>query len=639
MRVTAIRTASVVLLLSLTCGLSIYYLRKGAGLAATSATTVRKPAGASAKLRAARPVVAGDVAWQEGVRHVYDVDLGTTLKRKTGAPDPGVLFEGSAKLELTPEHVTAEHMTLQGKMRDVSISTSESEQQHAVDASLRSAGDRTFIVEVDATGAIESIAVDRDADSFTHSLIRQALAALQFIEPAQKGANEWTATESDAIGIYRAHYQRTAPGEFTRTKLEYVQYTAAGEMAPGHGARKPRVRSTTTFKRSGSRVTVEARLREAVIINIEQLELNTESYANLVLNERGPVQLAVVDRTRLQTEAPQARAAVGSPRQSDEEKLKLIDGRTLGQMLTELARLPDNKDNAQQRAAFLFNLSALFDLDPSAVEDAVAQLRGELGRGDADILLGALSGSSSVEASEALARLAGDPSVDPRVRGAATMHLGLSEHPTAGTFERLNEMVRGESDPALRGAATLAMGGAARHAQNGDDATRAAADDAVRDLSERANGARTPENARTYINALGNSGSSRALDAIQRALASPDDAVRAAAVLALRFVPDAAADALLIRAIGTDPSPEVRATAVEAAGYRPANAALMDACAKALRTDPETRVRLAVLQLFKDRLQQLPSLRPAIEWVAQNDASEDVRSAAARALGGRSARG
>jgi len=97
--------------------------------------------------------------------------------------------------------------------------------------------------------------------------------------------------------------------------------------------------------------------------------------------------------------------------------------------------------------------------------------------------------------------------------------------------------------------------------------------------------------------ALGNLGSATVLPRLRAAVAAGDPRVRAAAVRALRLVPDAEADRLLATTLRRDPDSTVRAAALFAAGFRKPEP-LADALGEAARSDPAEFVRSGAVKLL-----------------------------------------
>jgi HEAT repeat protein len=135
------------------------------------------------------------------------------------------------------------------------------------------------------------------------------------------------------------------------------------------------------------------------------------------------------------------------------------------------------------------------------------------------------------------------------------------------------------------------------------------------------------------LQALGNAGGEAALAPAELALADADPGVRAAGVSALRFAPAPRADAIQARVWREDQAASVRAAVTTTAGFRPPGPALLGAGIAVLLGDPDARVRMSVLPYLGQLRDHDPRITPAMETAMNNDASSEVREAAAQALG------
>jgi HEAT repeat protein len=127
--------------------------------------------------------------------------------------------------------------------------------------------------------------------------------------------------------------------------------------------------------------------------------------------------------------------------------------------------------------------------------------------------------------------------------------------------------------------------------------------------------------------ALGNLGSPAILPRLRPALANPEPAVRAAAARALRFVPDAEADRLLLATLRRDREPTVRAAALFAAGFRPIEP-LADGLSETAESDPVEYVRANAVALLARHPGASARAARALGFVARNDPAPAVRQLA-----------
>jgi hypothetical protein len=110
------------------------------------------------------------------------------------------------------------------------------------------------------------------------------------------------------------------------------------------------------------------------------------------------------------------------------------------------------------------------------------------------------------------------------------------------------------------------------------------------------------------------------------------DAVRSAAVRALQSMHDPGVDRLIAARLASDPSKDVRLSAIAAARLREPNDVLAEALAGAGVSAAEPHVRYRAVETMARWLASRPALRDALERIARNDAEERVRERARQAL-------
>ena len=128
--------------------------------------------------------------------------------------------------------------------------------------------------------------------------------------------------------------------------------------------------------------------------------------------------------------------------------------------------------------------------------------------------------------------------------------------------------------------------------------------------------------------ALGNLGSPAVLPRLRTAIAAGDARIRAAAIRALRLVPDPEADRLLAATLRRDHDATVRAAAIFAAGFRKLDP-LVDAIADCAQRDPADYVRAGAVTLLARNRQLSPRIERALADVTSNDSKPDLRRLAA----------
>jgi HEAT repeat protein len=235
-------------------------------------------------------------------------------------------------------------------------------------------------------------------------------------------------------------------------------------------------------------------------------------------------------------------------------------------------------------------MEAVLRRDDASVRAASAFVHGDRAT---KVVIDALAAAGTPAAQAALCDLARDVHLPTHVRAEAVASLGLVKRPTAPTMTEVADLIRARDQnltaPALFLAGSVARAGRAEH-----PAQAAAIERIVLAESARARGT---DDQLDGLAALGNLGSATVLPRLRAAVAAGDPRVRAAAVRALRLVPDAEADRLLATTLRRDPDSTVRAAALFAAGFRKPEP-LADALGEAARSDPAEFVRSGAVKLL-----------------------------------------
>jgi hypothetical protein len=271
-------------------------------------------------------------------------------------------------------------------------------------------------------------------------------------------------------------------------------------------------------------------------------------------------------------------------------------------------------------------IAALMRLEPDAVRAAQRLITDGAPPETAGLLIGAMGEAGTPVAQAALGELVKTATLGEEPRTHAAITMGLTATPTPETMRVLDETARGTGD--LANTATLAQGNATLRMRDDDpDASSAQVDALLARLAR----ATTDDERALVLRALGNTGDPRILDAIAGLIANANIGVRMAATEALRLVPGATADKLLLGRF-SDPSGLVRGSAVFATVERDL-APFATTLARAAKVDPDVTVRRAILDLAAARLDE-PTLRALVEQVAKTDSDPELREAAKAVLAG-----
>jgi hypothetical protein len=503
------------------------------------------------------------------------------------------------------------------------------------DAAQLAAFNRGFLLEhffwLTRHGAVDSVGMDERMPSFVQNVLRAVIGMTQLVGPVDP-AESWEAEERDNVGLYRARYSRLAAGGWQKRKLEYLETLNGGVSLPaGIGRAETKVVSSRCeFMLSAGGVLEELRCEEQTQIESDGPlpPLRSATSLRLSLTGTGHEQGRLAEWRASANAAPRTGISEGATsvgRKADVDVAR-IGGLTLPDILTGMGRIQEDKDpkRAAKRARLYSALAALLRQQPEAVAQAVARIRS--GDPDSNLLLDALGDAGSPEAQTALCELARGTDAEPGVRRRSLTALCFVRQPTEVALQTFSELL---DDPELGTQARYGLG-AAVHQLQGTDPERA--EQALQELTQPLHGAVTQHRLVTDLRALGNAGHQGSLADIEPYLDDPRAAVREAALQAIRRIPGAQVDGYLAAAITGDPARSVRQAAARLAGERRATWPLVTALRQVLMADPEDSVRYAALSVATRWVDTAPMLREPIQWVAEHDSNESVRSNAVRAL-------
>jgi HEAT repeat protein len=587
------RALAVVALLA--AGVVVFAVtRGGEDSLAEPESAARKPSshdGLGLRLRARAP----------GIEHRYAVSMDHTSKPSGGQPFAlAVDGEWSLGVVATGDPVIT---TIRAELHDPMIRLRD----------VRSAAPKLsvpFTFTVAGDGRLLALQFPKSLDPDSRRVLTALAASAQIADGGTAAA--WTAIETDSLGAYEARYTRDGDA-IAKTKVMYRTSASDEPIA----VRVSQSSTTIAMRTDGWADSIVQ--REQVEVGFDKASVTVAGTTTLRhLGERRVVAIAPLGLETVPIDAVSTAAR-------DQDDRELLDGATLQDLIFVMGSV---RDDGNASAHTYLRMVALFKLDPDAARKAGDQLLGgTLDPRDAQAVIGALGEAGTPVAQQALSKVVDATSVAEAQRVAGALSLGLTDTPLPSTMETLQAAAR-STDAELSATATLALGNAALRLANSD---AAAAARQVDELLARLEQASEITDRITLLRALGNTGDPRILPALELALASPSDMVRAAAAESLRLLPDARADALII-AVLDDASPIVRTSAVFAAAHR-----RLDPTAQALairaRTDTDSAVRRAIVELAGQRMNELPSLlRPIVVNAAERDADADVRELAKKFL-------
>lgn len=373
---------------------------------------------------------------------------------------------------------------------------------------------------------------------------------------SERAGSAWTVTEDDLMGRYDAGYRRD--GDVVHRSRD--GYRA---MRGPHGLSVDAAGRTTARERSRFEVDAAGLVRADLAIELRVALGDAGPAADLTLRaslERTAIEWVPASASRLLPAGPITDHA-DHRRAIEDADRALVAGASAAELVAELARLAA-LDRAlpgvgHDRAIVLARLAAAIRLDPAAAAVVADAIRAHAADATGvELLAGALASAGVPEATDVLAGLVGAELPAPS-RAALIGALSFAAPVTAASLAALV----GALDDAGGEQAALALGS---HRRRAADALAEPARAAASELLGRYAGARGTERV-IYAKALGNAGDPAALPSLREAMRGGDRALRDAAVFSLRFVPGAAADALLEEALA---DPTLAGAAVRAIGYR-----------------------------------------------------------------------
>ncbi|HUP19738.1 MAG TPA: HEAT repeat domain-containing protein, partial [Gemmatimonadota bacterium] len=506
---------------------------------------------------------------------------------------------------------------------------------------------RPAFAHVDPAGRIGAVRFDPELGPFQRGMVTFLLSSLQFAVPHAPAGRTWEIEEDEPNGRYVARYtvHDTAAGThgplltIEKRKLRHLT-PADAPLDPVAGMAVESSGALTARYDVARRRLVAAEGSESQTITIGGRRLaRTETSLRLGTVDEAPADGPALAAALARSAPPSSLvAAEPGPAARAAEARRAIDGATFEATLAELARV--EAEAGAPPAALRERLRAFAVLDPSAADS----LAGVLARAPADSrALPAIGQALAAAGTEDAHRALGDAlrrRLDERPVASLLIALLGSVNPaTAAAEAALRELALETSgpglaldgpDPDLAHAARLALGVLARQVA-ADSPERAAG--IVEDLLAAYGPAPEGEAARRLLLALGNTGSPLAVGPARKHLRDPSPGIRAAAVGALRFVRDPAAESLILGTLAADSAPAVRLEALDALAFRPPTPAVLSARSRAAREDPDPGIRLVAIQsLWSDRAGN-PEVEELVRMAADDDPSPEVRRRAAWLVG------
>nr|PZN20227.1 MAG: hypothetical protein DIU78_19645 [Pseudomonadota bacterium] len=585
-----------------------------AGVSGWLVAREREPRGAIATA----PLASG-TDWPVAQRRVYAVSLGSRVTMGDHTVLDVTLEGRLTAIRVQPTEPAPGLVLALGFDAERVVLTSSPEDQAALERAVEEPFGATFA----PTGLVQTVAFPElpkpePEKAVSRGLLRTIVAALQVKRPPAPDTHAWDVDERDAVGLVRTRYQRK--GTFvSKTKSTYLRITnndpltdartelveALAELSFRRGAvpspealmgvsarEKTRVHADGPLPPLSSETKLEIRL-------VEQSDANENAKA-LAQAVRGYLVSGLDDRT------------VENEMLVDQAKL---EGPGFLELLREIVSL--GSSDPARRARLFAMLSARLRFDEKNVREAERLIRA--GAASKATLIDALGAASTAASQSVLHAILREPDFGEEDRRRALIALSFVERPSEATLSVLKELT---DTPKYRTQALYGLGAAAyRLGASDPEGARAVTAGLVRSLDE----ASDPNEQVKLLKAVGNAGSADAFTAIEAKLHSPNPAVRATAIWALRRVPGDRAEQAIARALIHDPAAMVRQRAVDTLGYRTVSPVLVYAVRDALSKEADVPVRRELVRAAMRWATAAPVLREPLMKLAQSDPDPKIR--------------
>jgi hypothetical protein len=571
------------------------------------------------------------LSWRDSERMVYRVSLSSSMQ--PAADTSPVTIALSGQLELRTR-VASPMVHLLANLTNVSLQASgEGGKTAPVDVMRELQQPWGFDLE---KGRLHQVHTAGSSSAITRSILTTLAATFQSPSVADQ-KDPVTAHELDGTGRYQARYTRgSEPGTYGKSKLSYEK-VALNPTALGKGGMDlvPKVVASKGELRISEGRLVGSKNHDEIAVELGSGNpLRSQTDLELTLVEQGAASPApdwdgLLAATIAVTPGQRQLKEVNKPNPAfDDQRIR---GLTFEQALAELEKEKPSPVKADAGApppsevrAFSA-MAAILRTQPQSLPKALAAVKTRPASQMA--LLDALGAAGTAQTMAALAQLAEDRKLPENVRQAAAYALLRTPQPNAASVDR---MIGWLKDELLKPYALSGLGTFSRklREEGATEASTRAAEALVRVLQAPAWHAWRVE----VLRGIANSGYGKALTQVRPLLEDKEDSIRAAAIDAIRLMPNAEVDALVAAHLGPEEKMIVRMAALDAAGLRTPNRVLVDALGNAAANAPDVHGRIRAIRLAQRWLPQYPEMRKVLEKIARDDSRAEVREAAAVAL-------
>ncbi len=499
-----------------------------------------------------------------------------------------------------------------------------------------------ILATVDPQGRILTVQFAPKTAEISQAFARSVLADMQFVTPNQiDRLREWTQQEEDQNGKFLAHYEAASLFEnrglvlsFRKAKVQYFPRPSATQ--PHQGNPKADLKIQPQGEWQGKFDIAKGQLQELIgqetqKIIIANKEVGTdETKMSLKLQSVSLLLTIQSLQTKLQPQLKEPSIPL-SYEPSEAEADVSIQKRTLGtatleSVLAELDRAEATSNPQKDYTPLYLKIKALISLQPSTSEIFGNRLANA--KPDSlsfQLIGGALSAAGHPSAQAALSKAILDRK-DPKAIIALLPNLSGVEIPTLDTIAALERLTSTDQEPDIVATAQLALGTVA--AKSSVSQAKPIIDRFVKALQTT----KLPEEQRHLLLVLGNVGTPDLLATIEPFTQNRDPILRAAATIALRSVPNAHVDEILVRMLAQDPDDNVRLEISVALGSRDMSLVNFKAQREAFANDKAVKVRLVTLTNLWQARQTYPDVIQIVKNAAETDSNQDVKETAKKLL-------
>jgi hypothetical protein len=510
----------------------------------------------------------------------------------------------------------------------------------------------TVFVRCERGGLVDRVWAGSIQDPIAIGVVGSIMSSLQWWLPVgqEEGSQRWVREEEDLAGAYVAEYsvlpRYAASGAHARTqtvlkrKLQRPQLTgnpARGDAPLEAAVVEPVGESRIAFDPHEG-VLVSVQVEEETRASIGHAEYASATMrTKLDLVSRSTLPGRALDEFRREYDLRRTRSggsrlsSLHSPDHAERDRhLEVLGEATLEDLFVELDALDQRPGTLEQRWTLLQKLHAILYVQPestAALGEALAASNG--GSRKLSLLARALCWAGDEEAQEALVAVIRRRRKDVRTLEAILPALSKVRAPGQGLEDALLEIATDSPDAGARDLAEASLGVLARSLA---EAAPERSEEITRWILGRLADAKSDEARARYLRVLGNTGSPLGLEFIGTSLEFGGQEVRMAAASALRGIPGAGSDQLLVQVLSGDPDESVRVAAASVLTQRPADRRLALALMEAVRSDPSEVVQLKSLHSLWQRYGREPEVVDLVRAVSESGEPRETREAARRLL-------